>query len=300
MTAPVPAVGGIGVWSRHFAVAPWADATALARNVEALGFGALWYPETPLGRDALVAGSLLLGCTDRITVSTGIASIWARDAVATEGAARALSEAYGARFLLGLGVSHAPAVARRGHRYARPYSAMTEFLTGLDEAAQAAERAASPRVLAALAPRMLALAAERAAGVLTYFVPPAHTALARRALGRSGTLAVEVAVVLESDPDVARSRAREHARSYLALENYRNNLRRLGYSDRDFDRDGSDRLVDDIVAWGDTESVTARISAHHAAGADHIAIQPLGSVEETADTLARVAPALLASVASAT
>jgi probable F420-dependent oxidoreductase len=189
-----------------------------------------------------------------------------------------LSEAYPERFLLGLGVSHARLVeGSRGHSFERPLAAMRRYLDGMDEAIQvyrAVKPAAPPpRVLAALGPRMLAMAAERALGAHPYLVTPEHTAKARSTLGHDSWLLPEQAVVLESDPDQARAIARRHISRYLDLPNYTNNWRRLGFTDDDLAGQGSDRLVDALVAWGDVEAVSKRVKDHLDAGADHVCIQ---------------------------
>jgi probable F420-dependent oxidoreductase len=123
---------------------------------------------------------------------------------------------------------------------------------------------------------MLELAASRAWGALTYFVPVEHTAEARGHLGDGPMLLVEQAVTLEADADVARDIARKYMSIYLTLPNYVSNLRRLGWGDDDLAGGGSDKLVDALVAWGDADAVSARVAAHHDAGADHVCIQVLG------------------------
>ena len=213
-----------------------------------------------------------------MVIATGIANIWARDPFTMAAAQLTLSEAYPERFLLGLGVSHAPLVEGiRGHQYERPFEAMRRYLDGMDEAARvyrAVKPAAlPPRVLAALGPRMLALAAERASGAHPYLVTPEHTAKARSALGPDRWLLPEQAVVLETNPDQARAIARRHISRYLDLPNYTNNWRRLGFTDDDLVGQGSDRLVDALVAWGDVEAVSRRVKDHLDAGADHVCIQ---------------------------
>jgi probable F420-dependent oxidoreductase len=211
-------------------------------------------------------------------IATGIANIWARDPFTMTAAQLTLSEAYPERFLLGLGVSHARLVQGiRGHKYRQPLLAMRRYLDGMDEAARAyraAKPAAPPpRVLAALGPRMLALAAERARGAHPYLVPPEHTAKARSALGPGGWLLPEQAVVLETNPNQARAIARRHISRYLDLPNYINNWRRLGFTDDDFVGQGSDHLVDALVAWGDVQAVSQRVKDHLDAGADHVCVQ---------------------------
>jgi probable F420-dependent oxidoreductase len=220
-------------------------------------------------------GALLLGATDTIAVASGIASIWARDAISAANASASLQDAHPDRFLLGLGVSHAPLVAKRGQAYDRPLSAMREYLDGMD-----ASRGFGPvdprrRILGALGPKMLELARGRACGAHPYLVTPAHTASARALLGES-LLAPEQGFVIERDPGRARTIARDHLRTYLRLENYRSSWRRLGFGDQDFDDGGSDHLVDELIAWGEPEHVAAKINAHFEAGADHVAAQALG------------------------
>jgi probable F420-dependent oxidoreductase len=312
MTAPRPpepvtrkadlqdAVGLVGVWSRRISELRFTKAREFAQEVEALGYGAIWIPEGVDDKEALSHAALLLGATRRTVVATGIASIWARDPVATMNGARALAEAFPGRFLLGLGVSHAPEAAARGRDYQRPLSTMRAYLDAMDRAPlRAAEPAAAvSRVLAALAPRMLELARERADGSHPYFVPVAHTAFARDVLGPGPILAPEQAVVLEESPDVARRIAREYMRPYLALENYRRNLLRLGWRQADLDGGASDALVDALVAWGTTADVHARIRAHHEAGADHVCIQPLASDARSQLAQLRALAALLTETAS--
>jgi probable F420-dependent oxidoreductase len=192
---------------------------------------------------------------------------------------KTVSEAFPGRFLLGLGVSHQPAVeGLRGHTYGPPLATMRAYLDAMDNALfLAAQPTVAPeRCLAALGPKMLALAAERTRGAHPYFVPPEHTASARAALGPDALLAPEQMVVLETDPGRAREAARAAMRSYVpGLSNYTNNLRRLGYTDDDFAGELSDRVVDAVVAWGDLDAVRRRVQAHLDAGADHVAVQVL-------------------------
>ena len=270
-------LGPIGIWTAQFDYQPATKAQEAAAELEQLGFGAIWFPET-VGREALTNAALLLGATRRIVIATGIANIYARDAVTMVAGQKTLAEAYPGRFLLGLGVSHIPLVEQiRGHSYGKPVASMRAYLDGMDRAPyRAVPPSVSPiRVLAALGPQMLRLAAERAGGAHPYFVPPEHTARAREILGSDRLLAVEQAVVLETDPAKAREIARVHTSRYLALPNYVNNLRRLGFSDEDLVGAGSDRLVDAIVAWGDMNAIIDRIRAHQSAGANHVCLQVL-------------------------
>jgi probable F420-dependent oxidoreductase len=268
-------IGRVGIWTFAFELHPAAQVREAAAVVEDLGYGAIWIPEA-LGREALAHSALLLAATKRIPVATGIANIWVRDATAMANGQKTLAEAWPNRFLLGIGVSHAPLVGLRGHGYDKPLSYMRQYLDAMDSAIyNAPPPGETMRVIGALAPKMLALAAERADGAHPYFVPPEHTKRARAALGPKKLLAPEQAVVLERDANVAREIARAHMQMYLQLPNYVNNLRRLGFGDDDIRGGGSDRLVDAIVAWGDVGAVVERVRAHHEAGADHVCIQVL-------------------------
>ncbi|MFE7661859.1 LLM class F420-dependent oxidoreductase [Streptomyces celluloflavus] len=290
-------LGRVGVWHGGLGAAPTAVAREAAQEIEELGYGALWFGEGPASKEALSHAGLLLAATRRLPVATGIANIWVRDATAMNAGANTLAEAYPGRFVLGLGASHAPLVDGRGHAYAKPLAAMRTYLDGMDAAAYEAPLPDGPpaRVLAALGPKMLELSATRAAGAHSYFVTPEHTAQAREVLGDGPLLAPEQAVLLETDPVAARALARDHMGVYLALPNYVNNLRRLGFEDDDFTGGGSDRLVDAIVAWGDADAIRERIRAHHDAGADHVAIQPLAPHRGLGlGQLRELAPVLLA------
>ncbi|MFI1433555.1 LLM class F420-dependent oxidoreductase [Streptomyces lydicus] len=272
-------IGRIGVWHGGLGRIPAATARRAAAEIEQLGYGALWFGEGPGTKEAFSHAALLLAATERITVATGIANIWGRDAAAANGATHTLAEAYDGRFLLGLGASHAPIVSLRGHTYAKPLAAMRDYLDGMDAAPYEGPVAEPPpaRVLAALGPKMLELARDRAAGAHPYLVPTDHTARAREILGDGPLLAPEQAVVLETDPAKARAAARAHTRVYLELPNYVGNLRRFGFDDDDFTGGGSDRLVDALVAWGDVDAVRRRVQEHLDAGADHVALQPLAA-----------------------
>ncbi len=270
-------LGRVGLWSFDLERMTAAAEQRYATEAEALGFRALWIPESLGSKEVFAHVGLLLAATGGLVLASGIANIWARDPVAMANGARTLAEAYPGRFLLGIGVSHAGVVEIRGQHYERPLAHMRHYLEGMDKApfvgAQPAEP--TPRVLAALGPQMLTLAAERAIGAHPYFVPVEHTPFARKTLGEGPLLAVEQAVALVSDPVVAREVARRHTKRYLALPNYTNNLRRLGFGDADLAGDGSDRLVDAIVAWGDAALIRRRVEAHLAGGADHVCIQVL-------------------------
>lgn len=278
LEAPVPmTIGKVGIWTGQLDSQPAARAQEVVAELESLGYPTVWYPESR-GRESFVQGAVLLAATRRLVLATGITNLYGRDPVAMAAAQRALAEAYPNRFLLGIGVSHAPTVEGiRGHRYERPLATMREYLDAMDRAPYAAAPPTSepPRVLAALGPKMLQLSAERAWGAHPYFVPVEHTALARQVMGEGPLLAPEQAIVLETNPDRARQIARVHTRVYLNLVNYTNNLRRLGFDEHDLADAGSDRLVDAVVAWGDVEAIVARVRAHLEAGADHVCVQVL-------------------------
>jgi probable F420-dependent oxidoreductase len=286
----------LGIWTEALDMVPAAEAQQLAAELEQLGYGAIWLPEVA-GRDVILHLGLLLSATQRLVGATGIASIWARDAVTMTGGVKGLTEAFPERVLLGLGVSHHHLVeGLRGHRYERPLGAMRAYLDAMDAAPYTAFRPTTPvrRVLAALGPKMLALSAERTEGAHTYFVPPEHTVIARQHLGPDPLLCVEQAVLLESDPTRAREISRAHTAVYIRLPNYQNNLRRFGFTDDDFADGGSDRVIDAIVAWGDEQTITDRVRSHFDAGADHVCVQalPAGRRDVPAGQWRSLAPAL--------
>ena len=271
-------IGRVGVWTGVLDTVPSREAQRLAQQLEAFGFPTLWIPET-VGRDPFVTATLLLSATSTLKLATGIANIYARDAMTMANTQRSLDEAFPGRFLLGLGVSHHHLVDRvRHHDYSKPYSKMVEYLDAMDSAIFMAvgpqERPAT--VLAALGPKMLQLAAEKADGAHPYFVPVEHTANAREIIGPDALLAPEQMVVLEPDRSKALEIARQGMAVYLRAPNYLNNLRRLGFTDDDFADGGSERLVDAIVATGDVQAARDRVHAHFDAGANHVCVQVLG------------------------
>ena len=267
----------VGVFSFAFEHQPADVAQRAVRSLADMGYGAVWFPEAR-GKEALTHAGVLLAAGAELSIATGIASIWARDAMATASAARVLAEAYPQRFVMGLGVSH-PRLVRdvRGHDYHHPVAAMESYLEAMEAAPYDAAMPATPApvVLAALGPRMLDLARRRSAGAHTYFVPVEHTVEARRVLGPDRLLAVEIAAVV--DRAGADAIARSYTSRYLALDNYRNNLRRIGWPDEELVGAGSDRLVDALVAVGGVESASERVRQHHEAGADHVCVQLLST-----------------------
>ena len=292
MTSLLP--GRVGLWT---AALEGLAAEAAREQVAAFdeqGWDALWFGEA-YGREAFTAAALYLGASRRMAVATGIASIYGRDAVAASGAGRLLAQLHPGRFVLGLGVSHAPLVERmRGHSYGKPLTAMREYLDAMDAAPWLSAPAdPAPRVLAALGPGMLALARDRAQGAHPYLTTPEHTASAREVLGDGPLLAVEQAVVLSDDPEVVRRRAHWHLEIYTGLPNYRASWVRQGFTEDDVVRGGSDRLKSAMVVGGE-DAVVARVREHLDAGADHVCLQVLGEDLFTvpAEDVARLAPAV--------
>jgi probable F420-dependent oxidoreductase len=270
-------LGRVGVWTSSLDTEPASRIRELAAELDEMGWGALWLPEA-VGRDPFLHAALLLGATDRLVLATGIANVYLRAPAAMNAAWNTVSEAFPGRFLLGLGVSHQPMVEGLvGQEYLPPLAKMRDYLDSVDSSLYIAPPPGEPpeRVLAALGPKMLELARDRARGAHPYFVPPEHTEIARTILGDDRLLAPEQMVVLETDPARARSVARAAMGLYVTLPNYANNLLRLGFTEDDLASNISDRLVDAIVAWGDAETIARRVRAHHDAGADHVCIQVL-------------------------
>jgi len=268
--------GTIGVWTFAHETLPAERSGDIAAELESLGFSAMWLPEA-WGREAFTNAGLMLSASSSLVVATGIANIWARDAVAAVNAAKTLNAAYQDRFVLGLGVSHRPLVeGLRGHEYATPVTAMRDYLSAMDAAPMRAPESEQryARVIAALGPRMLGVGATLADGVHPYLVTPEHTARARAAVGDK-FVGVEQAVVLGQSREEYLNRAHAHLGFYTGLENYRNSWRRLGFGDEDFVRGGSERLCEALVVHGDENAVMERINKHRLAGADHVCLQVL-------------------------
>ena len=290
-------IGRVGAAEVGFVTEPAGVVRSAARELEELGYGALWYPEPLIARECFAAGAMLLAATERIPVAAGIANLWARDAMTMATGERTLAEAFPGRFLLGLGVSHAEQVAAHGFEYSKPVSMMRDYLDRMDATSYIAHApdTPAPRVLAALRPRMLELARDRTAGAHPYFVPVEHTRRAREILGDGKLLATKQTVVLETDADEARRIARAFTPFCLEKSNYSKNLVWLGYSEADVAGSGSDRLIDDVIAWGDVDAVTSRLQAHLDAGADHVCVHVLtDSGGFPIDEFRALAPSLLA------
>jgi probable F420-dependent oxidoreductase len=266
---------GVGLWSPGLRDGDPGEVRSAIAELEALGYTALWMPGGA-GGPILERAQLLVDATATIAVATGILNIWAHEPAEVATAHASIALRARGRFLLGLGVSHAPMVDRiqAPGSYGKPLSKMRAYLDALD--AQPAPVPPPERVLAALGPKMLDLARERAAGAHPYFVPVAHTRFARERLGPGPLLAPEQGVVLDDDPARAKAKAREHMSRYLQLPNYTNNLLRHGFAADDLRDGGSDRLVDAIVVTGGVEAVAERIRLHREAGADHVCLQVLG------------------------
>lgn len=269
-------LGRIGLWAADFDLQPMTKAQEAIAQVEEMGYGAVWVPEAVI-REPFASTALLLSATKKMVLATGIASLHARTAQTMQAGWKTLTEAFPDRFLLGIGVSHAPMVqgVHKGN-YDKPYSTMVEYLDAMDNGIffAAAPTTAPQRVLAALGPKMLKLAAERGAGAHPYFTPVEHTAFARETMGANALLAPELAVVLETDATKAREIARKYMTTYTRLPNYTNNLKRFGFTEDEITNQ-EDRLVDAIVAWGSIDTVTAAVKSHLDAGADHVCIQVL-------------------------
>ncbi|WP_219415227.1 LLM class F420-dependent oxidoreductase [Pseudonocardia nigra] len=254
-------LGRYGIWRHAGGLDP-----EFAVEAEALGYGAIWIGGSPSG-DLQLAEDML-AATERIAVATGIVNIWATPAEEAAASYHRIEAAHPGRFLLGVGIGHPEATSD----YRRPYATIVDYLDRLD----AAEVPVAGRALAALGPKVLALAGERTAGAHPYLTTPEHTRQAREQLGEGALLAPEQKVVLETDPERARAIGRPPVRKpYLGLRNYTSNLKRLGWTDADIADGGSDALIDALVAHGDAQAVAARLTEHLDAGADHVCAQVL-------------------------
>jgi probable F420-dependent oxidoreductase len=261
---------GTGVWSAQLRYLDGALVRDACAELEQLGYTALWIPD--IGGDVFGSLATIIDATTTVVAATGILNIWMHTPEDTAAGYADLTATHPDRVMLGLGVSHSALIdSKEPGTYRAPLARMRAYLDGLDAASPPVP--ANARVLAALGPRMLELSAARSAGAHPYLVPPEHTQIAREIIGDGPLLAPEQAVVLETDPAAARALARTHLKTYLALPNYANNLRRLGFTEEDVTDGGSDRLVDAIVVWGDEQAARERVQAHRDAGADHVAIQ---------------------------
>ncbi len=275
--------GPLGLWTGTLDPLPPAQVREVVVELDEQGWGGLWFGEA-YGREAFTNAAMLLGASSRLPVATGIANIYARDAMAMAGAAKTLAAQYPGRFVCGMGVSHAPLVERmRGHEYAGPVSTMRAYLDAMASApfAAAGPQDGPPLVLAALGPRMIELARERTAGVHPYLVTPEWTATTRELAGPTAEVAVMQAVVLDDDPEVWRERAHWFLEIYTGLPNYRNSWLRQGFTDGDLGRGGSEALKQAMVVRGEA-AIEASVRAHLDAGASHVCLQVLGPDMATA------------------
>ena len=250
-----------------------------AKDIEALGYGAVWVGGSPPAELAWVEP--ILQATTALQVATGIVNIWTAAAGPVSESFHRIDAAYPGRFLLGIGVGHREATGE----YRKPLDALTDYLDKLDEYGVPKNR----RVVAALGPKVLKLAADRSAGAHPYLTTPEHTRRAREILGPDAFLAPEHKVVLTTDADAARAVARKALDIYLRLTNYLNNFKRLGFTDEDLAKPGSDRFVDAVVAYGTVDAVAARLRQHLEAGADHVPVQILNSPDKLVPALAALA-----------
>ena len=258
-------LGRYGVWLGSRSITP-----DLAKQIESLGYGAAWIGGSPDADLKWVEPALAQ--TSSLQLATGIINIWSSPAAEVAESYHRIENDYPGRFLLGIGIGH----PEHTQEYRKPYDALVDYLDTLDGASVPTSR----RVLAALGPKVLALSAERSAGAHPYLTTPEHTAQARELVGNSVFLAPEHKVVLTTDADEARKIGRQTVEFYLGLSNYVNNWRRLGFTDDDVRKPGSDKLIDAVVAYGTPEAIAARLNEHLEAGADHVAIQVLGGWPE--------------------
>ncbi|MCK0173649.1 LLM class F420-dependent oxidoreductase [Mycolicibacterium sp. F2034L] len=249
------------------------------RDIETLGYGAIWAGGSPPAELDWVEP--ILDATENLQLATAIVNIWTAEAGPIAESFHRIERTHPGRFLLGIGVGHPEA----HQEYRKPYDALTEYLDKLDEYGVPSER----RVLAALGPQVLKLSARRSAGAHPYLTTPEHTAGARELIGPDAFLAPEHKVVLTTDPEKARTAGRRALDIYLNLANYVNNWKRLGFSDQDVAKPGSDRLVDAVVAYGTPEAIAARLHEHLEAGADHVPVQVLTGPDKLVPALAELA-----------
>jgi probable F420-dependent oxidoreductase len=273
MTELKPDLGRVGVWTFG------APEPEQAAEIEKLGYGSLWVGGSPAADLSFVEP--ILEATDTLQVATGIVNIWTADANEVADSYHRIEKAFPGRFLLGVGVGH----PEHTQEYRKPYDALVEYLDVLD----AKKVPTSRRVIAALGKKVHELAAKRSAGAHPYLTTPEHTAQAREWIGSTVYLAPEHKVVLTTDSDEARAIGRETVDFYLNLSNYLNNWKRLGFSDSDIAKPGSDKLIDAVVAHGSADDIAKRLTEHLDAGADSVLIQVLGGKDKLLPTLTELA-----------
>ena len=268
-----PGLGRYGVWIFG------APEPELAVEIEKLAYGAVWIGGSPAGDLNYVEP--ILERTNTLQVATGIVNVWTAPAKQVADAYKRIEDAYPGRFLLGIGIGH----PEHTEEYRKPYDVLVEYLDVLDAECVPTSR----RVIAALGPKVLKLAAQRSAGAHPYLTTPEHTAQAREVIGNSVFLAPEHKVVLTTDTDEARAIGRKTVDFYLNLSNYLNSWKRLGFTDADVAKPGSDKLIDAVVAYGTADDIAKRLGEHLSAGADHVAIQVLGGSDKLLPTLTELA-----------
>lgn len=276
-------IGPLGIWSMELRNGESGEIRDAAAELDELGWGALWIPGLS-GTDTLDVAEQLLDATTNAMIATGVVSLWSQDAGSLADAHHRLQGSYGHRLLTGIGASNAAAAQRAGRAFPGAVTAMEAYLDQLDAARDPLP--ANERVLAALGPRMAALAARRAAGLHPFLVTPEYTRSTRQAVGWGVLIAPHQALVLESDPQKARAAARDGIGMYIGFPAYQANLRRLGFGEEDLVAGGSDRLIDRLVAWGDLDAIAARLAEHDDAGADHVALHVLPATDATSVRLA--------------
>ncbi len=253
-----------------------AELVDVVNHLDSLGYTSVWLPEL-LGREPIATAGYLLGRTRNMTIATGIANVYVRDAHATAQARHTLAELSDGRFMLGLGVSNVGLNKVRGHDWQTPLAKMSAYLDAMANVKvdAPASSAPAPLVIAAHGPLLQKLAAERTDGIITYLMPPVHTQVSRARIGTGPTLSAVVAFIAEVDPDIARAKARAALRLYMQLDYYHREWRKLGFTDSDFTNGGSDALVDALVAWGDAATLKRRVTEYQTAGANRVIVMPL-------------------------
>jgi probable F420-dependent oxidoreductase len=283
-------LGRLGIWYSPDKLSGPDQIADFVKTVERYGYDTLWYPESR-GYESFTVAGFMLSQSSKLKLGSSIASIYARDAFTSRRGMITLNELYHDRFILGLGVSHVPMVEGvRGHVYEKPVPAMRGYINGITKGEAGA--ADFPIAIAALGPLMLKLARDMTRGALPYNTTPAHTAEAAKVLGPDKWLAIEQKVTIETDPAKARKLGREELHRYMTLDNYRNNWLRLGFTEADLADGGSDAFIDAMVLWGTADTVKEGLRAHFAAGATHVAIQPVheaGNIEARNSILAALA-----------
>ena len=273
MTELKPDLGRYGVWTFG------TPKPEQAAEIERLGYGAIWIGGSPAGDLEYVEP--LLDATETLQVATGIVNVWTAPAEQVAEAYHRVEDKYPGRFLLGVGIGH----PEHTEEYRKPYDVLVEYLDALDSKKVPTSR----RVIAALGPKVLKLSAQRSAGAHPYLTTPQHTGEARNILGPTVFLAPEHKVVLARDAEASRKIGRDTVDFYLNLSNYLNNWKRLGFTDDDIAKPGSDRLIDSVVAHGTPDDIAKQLNEHLEAGADHVAIQVLGGWDNLLPTLEELA-----------